>query len=211
MRKWLIALALGLALLGAAACGGGGPEPEDFAEFADQIARAVERGDTAFFTDRIEGVTHTCTEEEVAVSTGPDAPSEAICLEVGFQFESIYIQSYPGAGQIKTPENLIRDIEQYFQDDLSDEEDSYGSGTVQLYATAIPSSFGEESGVHSAILTAIHKLDVNVTGRTARGIDFEYVNGRWVIRGELGAGPPLAIDLLEPSIAILVYTGWTAY
>ena len=84
--RWLTLLVAGLGLLGAAACADGGDDgrdPEDFAAFADRIAQAAERGDTAFFADRVQGDTRTCTEGDVEASMAPDAPPQPICTEVG--------------------------------------------------------------------------------------------------------------------------------
>ena len=59
-KLWLISIATALILL-AAACGGGNGDgdanrdPEDFAEFAKQIARAAEEGNVAFFGSRVLG------------------------------------------------------------------------------------------------------------------------------------------------------------
>lgn len=210
--RWLALLTVALALVGVAACGGGGGrDPEDFATFADQIARAAEQGDTAFFTERVLGETHICTEEEVAGSTGPDAPPEPICLEVGFEFESVVITGYPVTDNIRTPEVLARDIERLFGGALLDEEDQYGPGAVRLYATAIPSRSPDPgASLQTAIITAIHDFS-GLPRRAARGLNFEYIDGHWMIRSEMSAGFQLAVEMLEPSIAVLVYEEWTAY
>ena len=210
--RWLALLTIALALVGVAACGGGdGRDPEDFATFADQIARAAEQGDTAFFTERVLGETHICTEEEVAISTGPDAPPQPICLEVGFEFDAVVITGYPVTDNIRTPEVLARDIERLFGDALLNEEDQYGPGAVRLYATATPSrSAGPGAGLDTAILTAIHDFS-GLPRRAARGLNFEYIDGRWMIRSEMAADFQLAVEMLEPSIAVLVYEEWTAY
>ena len=210
--RWLALLAVSLALVGVAACGGGdGRDPEDFATFADQIARAAEQGDTTFFTERVLGEPRICTKEEVAISTGPDAPPQPICLEVGFEFDAVVITGYPVTDNIRTPEVLARDIEGLFENALLDEEDQYGPGAVRLYATAIPSrSVRPGVSLQTAILTAIHDFS-GLPRRAARGLNFQYVNGRWMIRSEMTAGFQQAVDMLEPSIAILVYEEWTAY
>ena len=210
--RWLALLTVALALVGVAACGGGdGRDPQDFATFADQIARAAEQGDTAFFTERVLGETHICTEEEVAISTGPDAPPEPICLEVGFEFEAVVITGYPVTDNIRTPEVLARDIERLFGNALIDEEDQYGPGAVRLYATAIPIRSPEPgASLHTAIITAIHDFS-GLPRRAVRGLNFEYIDERWMIRSEMTADFQLAVEMLEPSIAVLVYEEWTAY
>lgn len=210
--RWLVPL-VALALLAAAACESDSGDSEDFARFADKIARAAEARDVGFFADRIEGYVYTCTEEEVEISTGPDAPEEPICLEVGLQFEAIPISNYGTSGVVSTPEVLINDIEGFFEDALPEEEDEYGSGAVRLFATAIPSRPGQvegESNLRTAILTAVQLFQLRPV-RIARGIDFEFVDDRWVIRSETTAGFPIAIELLSATSAVTLYDEWTAY
>ena len=203
-------VALASALAGAA-CASGGGDPEDFAKFADEIAGAAEGGDIAFFADRVEGKPYVCTEEDVEASTGPEAPPEPICLEAGYEFEAVPISNYGTRGTITTPEVLARDVQRFFEDALGDMDDRYGPGAVRLYATAIPSRPGApEVGVRSAILTALQDYQ-GQPARYVRALDFEYVDGRWVITGETIAGFPVAVDLLEPSSAGLLYAEWTKY
>lgn len=209
--RFLVVAAIGLTL--AAACGGGGSDddsdPVDFAEFTQQIASAVESKDTAFFTGRIRGHPYVCTEEDVAASTGPDAPGGAICLEVGQQFEAVSITNYGAQGRITTPRALAGDFEAFFEDALPEESDNYGTGEVVFYATAVPVDAPEDTTLHTAIITAIH--DLPDTGRVMRGIDFEFVEGRWVIPSEATAGFPISVDLLEPSLATVIYRDWEKY
>lgn len=213
-HAFLLPLAVaGVAVLMAAACGGGGDrsEPEEFSEFVDRIAAATEQGDVAFFTERVRGTPYTCSAAEVEISTGPDAPPAPICTEVGLTFDSVYIQDYPGATQTKLERNLTEDIQNYFADALGDREDQYGPGAVRLYATGIsvqPPATGR--AVHTAILTGIHD-SIAGEGRTVRAVDFEYVDGQWLVRGETAGSFPTAVDLLEPSTAAPLYDGWTPY
>ena len=209
VRSLAVAVAA-TALLAGAACGDSG-EPEEFAKFADKVADAVEEGDVVFFTGRVQGESYTCTEEDVRASTGPEAPPQPICLEVGYEFEAVAIANYGTAGTITTPKVLIGDIQRFFQGALPGQEDDYGPGAVRLYATAIPNRRGAaEAGVHTAILTAIQDFQ-GQPRRFARAIDFEYIDGRWMITGETTAGFPIAVDLLEPSSAAAIYDEWTEY
>lgn len=206
----LVALALLTGALLASACGSG-DEPKDFAEFADQIAAAAAAGDVAFFTDRIEGRPYTCSATEVALSKGPEAPERPICLDVGYTFNSVYIQNYPGSTTPTTVDVLAEDLERYFADAVNDAEDEYGPGAVRLYATGVsvqPPAQGRN--VRSAILTAIHE---QATGeqRTARGLDFAYQEGRWVIVGETASSFPLAAELLNAATAAPLYKDWARY
>lgn len=210
--RWLVLSAAALAALVALACGGDeGGEPTEFAKFADRIARAVEERDVAFFTQRVRGQPHTCTREEVEANQGPNPPPRPLCLEVGFQFEQVYISTYAAQGSFTSKESLIADLDSFFQQALANEEDQYGPGAVRLYATAVPEEAGGPSpSRHTALLTAI--LEVNgQRGRHVRGIDFTYKDGRWIIPGETVAGFPVAVELLEPSSADLIYEGWRRY
>ncbi|MGB2694807.1 MAG: hypothetical protein WBD55_06415 [Dehalococcoidia bacterium] len=201
------------AALFAVACGGGEKgEPEDFAKFADTIATAVAAGDVAFFADRIASTPYTCSQEEVDISTGPDAPGQPICTEVGYTFNSVYIQDYPGETQTTLVRVLKQDFQKFFKDALPKQSDQYGPGSVRLYATGAslqPPATGRD--VHSAILAEIQHTPVGVIGRTVRGIDFEYVAGRWVIVGESASTFPTAAEFLEPSSAAPLYANWARY
>ena len=215
-KRWLLSVATTLILL-AAACGGSSDDgdanrdPEDFAEFAKQIAREAEREDVAFFGSRVRGTTYTCTEEQVEASTGPDAPPNPICTEVGIQYERMPITNYGAAGAVAPPEDVIRNIQEFFGDVLFGATDEYGPAQVRLYATAIPDRAGEENlDRHTAIITAIHNIS-GVPGRIARGLDFEYIDGRWQILALTNASFPIAIDLLSATSAIVFYKDWTRY
>lgn len=207
------ALLLGAVSLAATllvACGGG-DEPKDFAQFADQIAAAAREGDVDFFLERIEGTPYTCSATEVAQSRGPDAPERPICLRTGFTFNSVYIQNYPGATQTTTPDVLADDLRAYFKDAVKSASDEYGPGAVRLYATGAciqPPCSGRQ--VRSAILTAIHE-QVFGEQRTVRGLDFEYVDGRWVLTGASAASFPTAAEYLNASTAAPLYNDWTRY
>ncbi len=191
----------------AAACGGGSGESEDFNAFAKKVADAAERGDVAFFADRVQGTPHTCTEDEVAQSMGPDAPTNPICLEAGFEFDQVYITNYGAPGNVTTVDDLVNDLQLFFQGAVAAQEDGYGPGAVRLYATARPN---DSEDAHTAVLTALLEAG-GVTGRAMRGIDFRLVDGRWVIPGETAASFPTAVDLLEPSTATLLYQDWSRY
>ncbi len=205
MANRLLVLAIvAAAILGAAACGGGddnGPEPEIFAEFADDVARAAEDGDVAFFIDRVQGSPRTCTEELV---------SSGMCTEVGAEFQEVLITNFGVSDQVVPAQQLITDLEAFFEKAEADKEDGYGPGSVRLYATGRRPLFEDVEPLHTAILSAI-LTSGNVNGRFARGVDFEYLDGRWVIGSETTANPPIAVELLEEQSAGLMYEDWTAY
>ena len=208
----LLAAALALAVV--TACNGGDgddTDPEDFAKFAGRIADAVQDGDVDFLAARVQGTPHTCTEEEVAASVGENAPDRPICTEVGFQFEQVYIGAYGAPGSVTDKDDLITDLGLFFGGALPDEEDEYGPGSVQLYATAQPETVDASLGeLHTAIITVILEQNARPV-RLVRGLDFELVDGRWVIRGQTAASFPTAVDLLESSSAALIYKDWTRY
>lgn len=208
--RWLLLPLAVVALLAVAACESDSSDSQDFLQFADQVARAAEDGDIAFFADRAEGDLYTCSAEDVEISTGPNAPFDAICQEVGTQFEAIPISNYGTIGNVYKPDVFVKDIEGFFDAALPDAEDEYGFGGVRLYATAIPLRPGtdEELGLRTALLTAIHDFEGRSV-RAVRGIDFEYVGDRWVIRSETTGSFPIAVDLLSESAPI--YTEWKVY
>ena len=208
-KRLLLFVATALILLGAA-CGGGdgdgGRDPEDFAEFAKQIAREAEREDVAFFGSRVRASTYTCTAEQVA-----NAPPNPICTEVGVQYERVLITNYGGPGAFALQEDAVSNIQAFFGGVLIGETDEYGPAQVRLYATAIPDRAGEEElDRHTAIITAIHSIS-GVPGRVVRGLDFEYVDGRWQIRALTNASYPIADELLSAGSAVTFYRDWTKY
>ena len=217
-KLWLLSIATALILL-AAACGGGSDDgdgdanrdPEDFAEFADQIALAAEEGDIVFFGSRVLGDHRTCTEADVEAARGPNAPPEPVCTEVGLEYDAIAINNYGASGATITANALVRDIQKFFEDALPTATDKYGTGRVRLYATAVPEGSEEQGKVlHTAILTGIYNF-IGLNGRYLRGLDFEYVDGRWRIQSETTASFPTAVDLLEPISAVSLYDDWTRY
>jgi len=213
MARWLALAALSVVLLvGLSACtSGDDSDPEDFAAFAAKVAKAAEDGDVDFFAQRVEGTPHTCTAAEVAESTGPNAPKNPICLEEGFEFDQVYIINYGAPANATTEDDLIKDLQLYFDQAIPQQDDAYGPGAVRLYATARPGEApADGTEVRTAILTALHNRN-NIVGRTVRGIDFELVDGRWVIPGETAASFPTAVDLIEPSSAVILYQDWVKY
>jgi hypothetical protein len=88
--------------------------------------------------------------------------------------------------------------------------DEYGTGAVQLYAIAESQSSDPERPFKVAILTAMTPREgaASEPVRTARGILFNYVEGRWVIRGMLTADV-LAEELLSPETA--PFSEWERY
>jgi hypothetical protein len=213
VARWLALAAMSVVLVvGLSACSSSGSsDPQDFAAFAAKVAKAAQDGDVEFFADRVAGVPHTCTADEVAESTGPNAPKNPICVEEGFEFDQVYIVNYGAPANATTEDDLINDLQLYFDQAIPQQDDAYGPGAVRLYATARPDeppADGPE--VHTAILTALHNRN-SLVGRTVRGIDFELVDGRWVIPGETAASFPTAVDLLEPSSAVILYQDWAKY
>ncbi len=212
-----IVLILSVLLLLVIACGGGngengnGPEPAEFQEFAKQIARAAEEGTTPFFTERVRGETHVCTPAEIEASADADIRGEPLCQNAGDSFEEVLITNYGSRGIVTDVGTLISDVEAFFEAALPDEEDEYGPGSVRLYATAIPSDpVDPTQDLHTAILAAV--IDQSgVRGRAVRGIDFEYIDGRWLIPSETTAAFPIAAELLEPLSARSIYDDWLRY
>jgi hypothetical protein len=212
LGRWLALAALAVALVVAlSACSSDDSDPVDFAEFAGKIAKAAEDGNVDFFAKRIEGTPHTCTADEVAESTGPNAPEHPICTQEGLVFDEVYIINYGAPPNNTTVDDLTNELTLYFNGAVEQQQDTYAPGAVRLYATARPGEApADGSEVHTAILTALHEQN-GIVGRTVRGIDFKYVDGRWLIPGETAASFPTAVDLIEPSSAVILYQDWQKY
>jgi hypothetical protein len=187
----------------------GGTDPEDFAEFAELTARAAAEEDTAFFTGRVKGRTHTCSEIDVE-GGGLGGVAQGLCQEVGQQLEVVELSYWYSEGVLSQPESLERAIDSYFASALPEESDEYGTGAAQLYAIAESQSSDPERPFKVAILTAMTPRQGagSEPVRTARGILFNYVEGRWVIRGMLTADV-LAEELLSPETA--PFSEWERY
>ena len=184
-------------------------DPEDFGEFADLVGRAVAEQDTAFFADRVKGRAYTCTESDV----GSEAwgIEQDLCQEVGQRVDVVEHGYWRSEGLLRRPESMATAIADYFASALPAEGDGYGSGAVQLYATGITRSSEPGRGYNAAVLTAITPVGeepASKPARTARGVNFEYVDGRWVITGMLWADV-LAEELLSAETA--PYDGWKRY
>ncbi len=178
-------------------------DPLDFREFGSLVARAAAERDTAFFNDRVEGEPYTCTESDV---DGLDLPiaEPGLCQEVGQQLDLVCVGFYRSEFSCGHAERLVTRIEEYFAEVLPAEEDEFGTGDIRLYAIALTR---EPEPLNTAILTAITS-PFGERARTVRGIDFEYVEGRWVIRSMLVANV-LAGELLIPETPH--YSDWAPY
>jgi hypothetical protein len=210
----LLAIIAVVGLAALAACGGGddGSDSEDFAEFADKIADATEDGNVDFFLERLGGKTHVCTEDELRYTPTVGEPEIDLCLEEGDQFEEVFLAPYPGLPLLTSEERLGEDISRFFDLVLPDQEDRYGPGGARLYATARPGE-GEDQSRRVSLLTGIIASDLVAgdQGRAVRALYWEYDGTRWVIVGEVGAVPPLAVDLIEPNLVPTFLADWTAY
>jgi len=186
-----------------------GADPQDFAEFADLVARAVAEQDTAFFADRVKGRAYSCTEADI----GSEAwgIEQGVCQEVAQQVDVVEFGYWRSEGLLKRPDSMVTAIADYFASALPGENDGYGTGAVQLYATGTTRSSEPSLTYRAAILTAITPVGEGAASkpvRTARGVNFQYVDGRWAITGMLWADV-LAEELLSAETA--PYNDWTRY
>jgi hypothetical protein len=171
-----------------------GADPAEFRQFADLVARAAADGDAVFFASRVEPEPYTCTEAEVTQG-GLGGAEPGLCQEAGQQVDLVLLCFWQSECVHSPPERLSEQISAYFGRALPDEEDDLASGEVRLFAVATrpPGLYEGERSLHTAILTAIAPLSGQPDRepvRTALGIDFEYVEGRWVVRGTLSAVLP---------------------
>jgi hypothetical protein len=214
----IVALAAGSLLL--AACGGeekeeagsltstpvpasatAAADSEDFAEFADLVARAVAEQDTSFFAERVKGRTYTCTEADVGGEGW--GIEQGLCQEVGQQVDVVEHWVWHSEGVLSRPDSMVTAIQDYFASALPGESDDYGTGAVWLYAIGTTRSSEPSRKFKAVILTAITPVDEGAASkpvRTARGVNFQYVEGRWVIIGMLWANVA-AEELLSPETA----------
>ena len=184
----------------------GEANPPDLREFADLVARAAAEGDTVFFASRVRAEPYTCTEIEVTQG-GLGGAEPGLCQEAGQQLDLV-LQCFWQSECVHTwPESLAPKIEDYFAEALPAEQDDFGTGEVRLLGVAAtPRGFYEgERSISTALLTSIAPLFEQPDRepvRTALGIDFEYVDGRWLIRGMLQAVFPERANLetfLDPN------------
>lgn len=199
----LLAVAALVALAGAAACDSddsGTADPESFEDFADDIAGAAEDGDAAFFIERLGGDLYVCSEDDARYTPEVGGPELDLCLTAGEQFDSVFLAPYPGPSLLTSKERLGEDIQAFFNLAAPDERDQYGDGGTRLWATATAAE--AETPQKVSLLTALIETTLVATpyGRVARALYWEYRGGRWVIVGEVGALPPLAVDLIEPTL-----------
>ncbi len=184
-------------------------DPQDFAQFADFVARAVAEQDTSFFAARVQGRAYTCAESDVGgESSGIE---QGLCQEAGQQIDVVEHGFWRSGGLLGRPNSMATAIEGYFGSALPGESDDYGTGAVRLYAIGTTRSSDPSRAYKAAILTAITPVDGGATAkpvRTARGINFQYVDGRWVIRGMLWANV-LGEELLSADTA--PYDEWARY
>jgi hypothetical protein len=186
-----------------------GSDPQDFAEFADLAARAVAEQEMSFFAQRVKGRTHTCTESDVGAEAW--GIEQGLCQEVGQQVDVVEFGYWRSEGLLKRPDSMVTAIADYFASALPGENDGYGTGAVQLYATGTTRSSEPSLTYRAAILTAITLVGEGAASkpvRTARGVNFQYVDGRWAITSMLWADV-LAEELLSAETA--PYNDWTRY
>jgi hypothetical protein len=162
---------------------------EGFRAFAQSIAQAAAGHDVAFFTGRVKGEPYTCTEGDV-VGVGLGGAEPGLCKEIGQQVDLVPICHWQSECVYTLPGDLTAEIEGYFAQALPGESDSQGTGEVRLFAigTTQPGLYEGRTTLRTAILTAIAPLTGRPDGapvRTALGVDFEYVDSNWVIRGML--------------------------
>jgi hypothetical protein len=184
-------------------------DPEDFGEFADFVAGAAAEQDTAFFAGRVRGTTYTCSEADVYGEGIYDRKS--VCQEVGQQLEVVMQCTWASECGLNQPEALVTAIESYFASALPEENDEYGTGAVRLYAIGVTQWTDPERAYKAAILTAItgrREGGASKGARTVRAIFFQYVEGRWVIRG-MERADVLAEELLSPDTA--PFADWERY
>ena len=112
-------------------------------------------------------------------------------------------------GQTVRPEALEEQMDKYFSNALPGEDDDYGSGAVQLYATGETRSPDPERSYEAAILTAITPDGpASEPVRTVRSVLLKYVESRWVIRG-MEFATVGAEELLNPETA--PFDEWERY
>jgi len=163
----------------------------------------------SFFAQRVEGRTYTCTQSDIGVEAW--GIEQGLCQEVGQQVDVVEFGYWRSEGVLSRPESMATAIEDYFASALPEESDDYGTGAVQLYAIGTTRSSEPSLTYRAAILTAITPVGEGAASkpvRTARGINFRYVDGRWVITGMLWADV-LAEELLSAETA--PYSDWTRY
>jgi len=215
----LLAAALCALVVLTVACGGGGDggaerDPQDFSKFLDKLASAAKEADVEFFTSRVPGKPYTCTELDASTTPVPGGPELPLCLTAGEQFQSVFLAGYPFGRALTTTERLSTDLQAFFREAQPDEEDGYGPGGVRLFAAAVSEQEGQPR-YDVALITALHPsrgLTAEPLARAVRALYFERAGERWVIAGEIAAGPPLAVDLLDAQLVPkTILQNWQRY
>lgn len=156
---------------------------EGFQTFAQQIEAAVEGRDAQFFVERARLEELTCTGEEFPL---PCAGQPA-----GTTLTGISSRAWASdASTLLSQEEYTLWLEDYFSTALGDLSDSYGSGSLTLYALAHGEAEGAE--VFRAVTTSIVDryptgTPIGGTEREAHVFVFEFENGRWQFTGEIVA------------------------
>ena len=152
--KWL-PLLIAPALL-ALACGGDGPSPAPsptptaaFRAFADEIDRAVQQRDLAFFRQRAQTEPVVCTEE----NTPPRGPGGPDCHSVGQQFDGFSFGTWRGEGGLLPLDTVLTTIERLWLNAVPGASDPFGGAAPQVYATG--TSRSPDQAVYTAVLTAL--------------------------------------------------------
>ena len=191
-----------------AACGGGSSKPgvteppdigsyEDsfnFRDFGEDLDRAVERQDLAFFVDNAALEEVSCDQElpaapESCAGRPPGATAPAVLLSV-WEAEDRYLDSDQYRNFLQT----------FLTEYAQDESDSYGDGSPRLYAYAIidsqlrPSPAGGETV--EAIVTRIARGESGVE-REGLLISATYDGDQWAV-SRLTLGPATFLDPYGP-------------
>jgi hypothetical protein len=204
--RWLLIMLLALGLMVTAfACGGEKEETltptskatptaeetpagetggfDGFRAFAQQIEAAVEGRNVQFFVERARLAELTCTGEEF--------PLPCASQPAGTTLTGIWSRAWASdASALLSLEEYTLWLEDYFTTALDDLSDSYGSGSLTLYALAHREAEGAE--LLRAITTSIVDrypagTPIGRTEREAHVFDFEFEDGRWQFAGEMVA------------------------
>ena len=173
---------------------------DGFRAFAVRVEAALVDRDGLFFADRSLEEDLVCAgDEELGPCAGQLAGTAFRGIPRGiFQTDAYFLPS---------PEEFADDVVEWFGSAHPELEDDYGDGAVALYALAHQPAGGGGEEAYQAIITAIVTSDPEPL-RQARSLSFRFVDGGWLLTGEIAANLPQTAEAFLSGDCDYCYDRW---